>query len=1420
MLWCERTSTLLRIAAVLSVMSAHTQAQCPQCSISDAEQLNDPATPGQGADRAAQVTVHAELAIAVWESNDALGELGLGNDADILFRRSIDGGLSWSPPAPLNTNAFDDNEDANDTAPQLATDGDIWVAVWQSTAQNVAKADLGDDADILYACSIDAGQTWTAPAPLNVNAAIDSGDDVAPQLTTNTTGTWIAVWESTDDLGGTIGTDPDILFARYDGLQICDDAAVWTAPAALNDHAHDDMDSTDRAPQLATNSIETWIAVWQSNFDSGCSTQAAFDIRYARSTDAGMIWQPSALLNATTADCGEDRNPQLTWGPGPVGGVWIATWVSQENIDGIDADFDILFSRSVTNGGSWTNAAPLNSNAAIDASTFDTAPQLTTDLAGQWLAIWTSLPFVGSNDILISLSRDNGERWTPPGAFHSPAGDHPQIAAAGLGTWIAVWERFVGGDLDILTSRFEHAESPDCNANGLLDHCDIHFGFSNDCQGNCVPDECAVEVSGIVSASWVGGTGNWGDGSNWCPDLTPNSPNNGVVVVDDAEIETQYVVTIDDPMAVVSLNVSPTITSLELAPGATLQNDDSASVRTLATDQPILNGGILRATDGNRFVLDTPGICQQPECGANDGILEAQDSGDDNASILDVNGAVVMGGIARTVGTDSRIDLRSGTELADVTVSGVVVPDGEAGAFSGTILNDGLFRVADSGFALTFLAPAGVDNVLQGNGGGDDCLRLGGRDVARLGEVLGQFTNAANHRIDGAGVILGTVVNAGVIEANVAAPGEELILSAPGGKANSGVLRAVDGGVLRIADGVMQSWTGRIEAEEGGLILVTEDISGTGGMRAAGGTILFEDVDVSFAECIDEPPGFSGQHDSIVLLVNSHFQATTAGGTNDLALSSGVFLLSEGSTAEFLGRVHVCPDADHNCVLRVVDSVSKLAASRIQLCMGGEIDNHGGLEVSSLMTFDNTIESEWSWAPGSRLTMIDDALLEVGGRDFGVDPTNHTGAIEGFDNNFDLPELVIGPGADVALIDTQDNGNRIDIGFGDDEALYVHTLTFADPTSSLNLNGFHLYFEELIGDTGQIVDLPQDCVVDDDCDDGQFCNGAESCASGICYQQTEPCLGGLQTCDEANALCMIHIACPNGLIEECADQDGNGRRDDACVSWACNDGLCTETALPFGDAGGMFGACQADGLPSVHDRNHALRCFEAINTCVAMNHDVGGPFNDCQPDGACDIHDVNHTIDAFAGVTLCTCPSGPAPEYAGLVNQAQLRLQAVQSVITAGSTVDVHVFVEGALAGLRSYQLGLDVTGGGTGRLELIDINVHPLHTHVFAGHTQLFSASNVNARQCLAGLSDLGGAILARGGYLATYTYRASKRAQGKFVIDLDSRQANEPTVLVAEANREIRISRVVPAVVRVLDKDLVDELSITDSVSRGRLR
>ena len=152
-----------------------------------------------------------------------------------------------------------------------------------------------------------------------------------------------------------------------------------------------------------------------------------------------------------------------------------------------------------------------------------------------------------------------------------------------------------------------------------------------------------------------------------------------------------------------------------------------------------------------------------------------------------------------------------------------------------------------------------------------------------------------------------------------------------------------------------------------------------------------------------------------------------------------------------------------------------IMGSDARISVGSSLSLHGGL------TFQMTDDSTWSWTTSSVLEMTGGhgappgdwpqwTSLEVGGADLGLDPNAHSGAAEGFTLNFHLENLVIGEEARVYLADLIDNGNRVDHGWGNPEALYVKNLHLEEG-AILNVNGVHLYYEFLTG-TGQMIDQP------------------------------------------------------------------------------------------------------------------------------------------------------------------------------------------------------------------------------------------------------------------------------------------------------------------------------------------------------------
>ncbi len=490
-----KTHVLLAII-VLGGVASQTRGQFP-ATISPPAALNTDATSDMLEDYSAQVASDGKGNwVAVWTTDEDPGCPLLG---DILVARSTDNGVTWTAPEFLNSNPGGAGS-PDDQLPQIATDGDgNWVTIWTS------RGFSGADRDILVARSTDNGATWTPVAALNTNAGSDTGDDDDPNIATDGAGHWVAVWESQENLGGSIGTDRDIFVARSE-----DNGATWTPPAALNTNAAADTTATDEVPHVATDGQGNWVAVWDAEKFQGNDS----DILMARSTDNGETWTAPAALNsdAGTDTRADGRARTATDGQGH----WVAVWESSNPLGGMGTDLDILVALSTDNGTTWTAAAPLNNNAASDAG-FDDDPYLTTDGQGNWVTLWQTredpgAPTGADRDILVAHSSDNGATWTDPVPLNTNAAtdsgldfDSGPIATDGRGNWVGAWDSIeniggtLGGEGDILTARFA---LPDCNGNGVGDGQDIADGVSGDCDANGIPDDCEsdTDADGVIDA--------------------------------------------------------------------------------------------------------------------------------------------------------------------------------------------------------------------------------------------------------------------------------------------------------------------------------------------------------------------------------------------------------------------------------------------------------------------------------------------------------------------------------------------------------------------------------------------------------------------------------------------------------------------------------------------------------------------------------------------------------------------------------------------------------------------------------------------------------------------------------------------------------------------------------------------------------
>lgn len=239
---------------------------------------------------------------------------------------------------------------------------------------------------------------------------------------------------------------------------------------------------------------------------------------------AQLTVEPTAVLNSNaTTDTRDDDRVHIDTDRN---GVWISVWDSREDLGGIGADHDILYSRSLDDGDTWSAPATLNTNASTDASTAaDLTPFIAADGLGNWICVWRSTGDIGpgagtDNDIIYAVSTDSGVTWSAPAVIHSNANTDtgtdtwPFIATDREGTWIAVWysNEDLGGagtDNDILyvksTDLGTTWSAPSLlNDNGATD-------IGTDIRPNIASDGADNWVCVWTSGEELGTTGTDGD---------------------------------------------------------------------------------------------------------------------------------------------------------------------------------------------------------------------------------------------------------------------------------------------------------------------------------------------------------------------------------------------------------------------------------------------------------------------------------------------------------------------------------------------------------------------------------------------------------------------------------------------------------------------------------------------------------------------------------------------------------------------------------------------------------------------------------------------------------------------------------------------------------------------------------------------
>jgi PKD domain len=359
---------------------------------------------------------------------------------------------AWAAPTWLPaTSLSSPGQDATEAQVGVDAQGDS-VAIWQ-------RAD-GSGNNVVQAAVRPAGGAWQS-TPTNLASCYFFA--TVPRVAVDGRGDAVAVWRCLSKAAGYDYTDASVRPA----------GGTWDTPVQLSD-----PEAGAQAPRVAIDAHGDAVAVWDRVLGATAQVESS-------TKPAGGSWQPEVSLSDATSSAGSpdvavapngaasvvwvnDDGPGVvtqatsrpagatTWGP-PVdlsnpgsGGIGQVTTTPQGEVIAVwPSGADSAVQGAVRSpAGVW--GSPTDISASGEAVE-DVA--IGVDPAGTVTAVWDRSDT--SDTIVQAATRPAGGAWQAVDDL-SAAGENataPQVAADGLGGWVAVWQRSNGANTIVQAAR-------------------------------------------------------------------------------------------------------------------------------------------------------------------------------------------------------------------------------------------------------------------------------------------------------------------------------------------------------------------------------------------------------------------------------------------------------------------------------------------------------------------------------------------------------------------------------------------------------------------------------------------------------------------------------------------------------------------------------------------------------------------------------------------------------------------------------------------------------------------------------------------------------------------------------------------------------------------------------------------------------